>query len=118
MKQNGGVDFRGGRGPILVDGAEAAQAQCIALGRTQQGEWVFNTEFGIPYGGALLGGFFDDASTAQLLAAEYSDLSAVDVVAADAVSFTQDADERKLNYTIDPVYPISGDSFALVPEAT
>ena len=116
MKQNGGVDFRGGLGPILVDGAEAAQAQCIALSRTSQGEWAFNKDFGIPFDDALLGRFFSDATTSQLLAAEYSDLSAVATVAADAVTFAEDPESRKLTYTIDPVFPIGDDDFAFQAE--
>lgn len=114
MKQNGGLDLRGGLGPELVSGADAAQAQCIALSRTQQGEWSYNLQFGIPYDDAILGGFFDDATTAQLLASEYSDLSAVSTVPAGAVTFVQD--HEKLNYTITPVYPVDGDGFDFVPE--
>ena len=113
MKQNGGLDLRNGRGPLLVDGAEAAQAQCIALSRTQEGEWAFNLQFGIPYDSALLGKFFDDATSAQILAAEFSDLPTVSTVAADAVTFTEDLDTRTLGYVISPVYPVQGESFAI-----
>jgi hypothetical protein len=105
---SGDLDLRGGRGPELEDGAEAAKAQLLATFLTQAGEWPFNLVFGVDYNGAILGKFFDDTATAALLAAKASEAPAVSPVSAGNVSFVLDPDTQTLFPTISPVYPING----------
>ena len=112
-KQNGGIDLRGGLGPKLVTGAEAAQSQLISRFRTQVGEWVFNLIYGVDYD-ALMGKFFDETATAALFADTASAPSAVSVVPSGSVGFSLDPETRKQTVTISPVFPISGESFDFV----
>ena len=112
LTADGGIDLRGGCGPKLVSGVEAAQAFLIARFRTNAGEWGFNKSWGLPYNDAILGRYFDDIASAAIYADQASQPRGIAPVPLGAVTFAVDPSTRELRATISPVRLLTGESFA------
>ena len=111
LTAEGGIDLRGGRGPALVSGADAAQSFLVARFLTQAGEWGYNLEYGIPYNDAILGKYFDDVAASAIYADQASQPRGIAPVPIGAVTFITDPSTRELSATISPVRLTSGESF-------
>ena len=116
LLENGDLDLRSGRGPVVVSGARAAQSFLIAIFNTNAGEWGYNRDFGVSYNTGVLGRYFDDTASAGIYAAAASSAPGVAPVPTSAVTFFEadsstDLSTRKLTAKISPVVPLDGDTF-------
>jgi hypothetical protein len=117
LLDNGDLNLRGGRGPVVVSGALAVKSFLIAIFNTNTGEWGYNREFGVSYNTGVLGRYFDDTTSAGIYAAAASTAPGVAPVPTSAVTFSLNPQTRKLSATISPVVPLAGDAFDFVPTA-
>jgi len=110
LTEDGDLDLQGGRGPLLVTGVEAAQTFLIAKFATEQGEWGFNTEYGLPYN-ALVGRYFDETAAIGIYADAISETPSIAPLPTSAISFAVDPVSRKRTVTATPIQLATGESF-------
>ena len=110
LTADGDLDLQGGCGPLLVSGVEAAQTFLIAKFATQQGEWGFNLDYGLPYD-ALLGRYFDETAAIGIYADAVSETPSIAPLPTGAVTFTFDPASRTRTITVTPIRLYTGDSF-------
>jgi hypothetical protein len=117
LLENGDVDLRNGRGPVVVSGALAVKTYLIAIFNTNAGEWGYNLFWGVSYNTGVLGRYFDDTASAGIYAAAASSAPGVSPVPTSAVTFSIDPQTRKLSAAISPVVPLDGSSFDFITPA-
>lgn len=97
-------DFPPG-GPKLVGGVESAGVALQAVFSVQRGEWRYNLLFGMAWRSAVFGKFFNESTTAQMVAATANTIPDITPVTERqvAVDTVTDAAWRQANITINSI---------------
>lgn len=88
-------------GPLLVRGADAVRQEVVQRLRLLLGEWLLDTDEGIPYRSQVFRRHEDAAVAAQLVISEVESLPEVRSVRVRGVEF--DSTAKHLRFTVDVV---------------